>query len=119
MGRTGMMIFGAVLIYMLAAVGTVGAREIPSGQETVRTCDGTGGGGQTSPAEPEPRGEIARKRGIPEKRRKRRKSASRPSGRKSGGRKKKKRKKKKRGGGSLKKTVRQKKGKKETKREKN
>ncbi|MDM8551220.1 hypothetical protein QUF72_14135 [Desulfobacterales bacterium HSG2] len=115
MRKTGM-IFGAVLIYVLAALGTAGAREILPGQETVRTCGRTGGSGQTPPAEPEPCGESARQRGIPGKPRKRRKCASRPSGRKIGrGKKKKKR---KQGGGSLKKTAGRKKGGKETKREK-
>ncbi|RLC00128.1 MAG: hypothetical protein DRI57_32710 [Deltaproteobacteria bacterium] len=112
MGKTGM-IFVAVLIYVLSALGTAGAREISSGQETVRTCNRTGGSGQTSPAELEPCGESARQSGIPGKHRKRRKSASRPSGRKKKGKKKKRGQK----GSSLKKNVGRKKGKKETKRE--
>ncbi|MDM8522618.1 hypothetical protein QUF80_04530 [Desulfococcaceae bacterium HSG8] len=116
MAETRIRIFGAVLILVLMTFGDAGAREIPSGQETVGSHTQTGGGQNTSPSGEAPCGESPRRRTIPGKRRNGKKSASRLPVRKDSKRKKKKR--RKPGSGSLKKSVEREKKKKETKREK-
>ena len=95
--------------------GDAGAREIPSGQETVGSHTRTDGGQKTSPPGGEaPCGESTRRREIPG-RRNRKKSVSRPARKNRKGKKKKR---KRPGSGTLKKTVEREKKKKETKREK-
>jgi len=105
-----------VLILALMTFGDAGVREIPSGQETVRSHTQTGGQ-NTSPGGEAPCGESPRRREIPGRRRKGKKSVSRrPVCKGSRGKKKKRR---KPGSGSLKKSVEREKKKKETAREKN
>ncbi len=101
-------ISGAVLILILMTFGDAGAREIPSGQETVGSHTQTGGQ-NTSPGGEVPCGESARRREIPGKRRNRKQPVSRSPVRKNNKRKKKKKRKK---------TLGREKKKKETKREK-
>lgn len=110
--RTG--IFGAVLILVLVTFGDAGAREIPSGQETLGSHTRTGGQ-NTFPAGEAPCGESTRRREIPGRRRNRKKSVSRPARKNRKGKKKKRR---RAGRGTLKKTVEGEKKRKETKREK-
>ena len=109
-------ISGTVLIpvfILIMTFGDAGAREIPSGQETVGSHTQTDGGQKTVPGGEAPCGEGTRRREIPGRRRKRGKSASRPSARKNS-----KEKKRKRRCGSLEKIIERKKRKKETRREK-